>query len=114
MKHLKIFEDLYNDIKRGDYVLLDTTNMHLMNSTSIEKDKFNYFLSNNIGIVYSVDIDHLWGYNNITIKYYNISLYIKHFFNSDDTILIPFRFVKCFDSDLEHLKIKIEGEQYNL
>lgn len=114
MKHLKLFEDLHNDIKKGDYVLLDTTNMHLMNSTSIEKEKFNYFLSNNIGIVYSVDIDHLWSYKNITIKYNNISLYIKHFFNSDGTISIPFRYVKYLDSNLENIKIKIEGEPYNL
>jgi hypothetical protein len=98
------------NIKKGDYVLLDTSEMFLMNATIKEKQKFGEFKQNNIGVVNNVNIVH----NNITIKYENIPAFIKHLFNYDGTILINPKYVKYYDSDLENLKIKIKSENYNL
>ncbi len=113
MKYIKLYENVINDLKVGDYVMINVD--YLFGANKRELKIYKEFLKNNIGQVTYINN----GFTNsgiewFEVKFRDIPFQISKFFRDDNTERYKINNIIHHSDTIENLKIKIEADKYNL
>ena len=105
----KIFEHVCELPKIGDYVILDSIQYNYLDDEILTN-----FINSNIGIIVSINTKHpIEKY--FEVKFENINLSIKHYFNNkNDSLFAKIVKIKYWSENKEELKEILQANKYNL
>ena len=112
MRHLKQYENLFNEPKKGDYVIYKDE------GTSSEPLDFVFddFVASNIGIISKIvtkQIDNEYDEKRYGIKYNNIPKEIFDYFNNNIRTVYRSEII-YFSPNKEDVEMQIKANKYNI
>lgn len=111
MKILKFYENIIDDIKVGDYVLIKI-NISKYTQKQIDTEKF---INSTIGKIYDIDNRHV--NTDIYVLYEDVPESIKSYFNTKNDLYtrsFDIRRIVEYGKTIEELKLKIQTKKFNI